>query len=91
MKKANSFKIVNEEILVSDFLSKKQDENQKVFTFCSPSGTIYKFYLPDKEMSGPAKLETAFWIYLEASNLEDMSEKQKKELFSFLDQHLKSI
>ena len=90
MTKANSFKIVNEEILVSQCLPKKEDENQKVFTFCFPSGNIYKFYLPDKEMSGPVKLETAYLIYIEAYNSEDMSEKQQKELFSFLHENLKT-
>ena len=90
MTKANSFKIENEAILVPRGVHKNQKPNQVVITFSSPSGTIYQFELPDKEIIGLKKEVTECLTFSSVCLAESLSKKQSKQLLSFLHQNLKT-
>ena len=91
MKKENSFKIENEAIKVPKGVHKNQKPNQVVITFSSPSGTIYQFELPEREMVGLKKEATISLIFSTVSLAEPLSKEQSKQLLSFLNENLKSI
>ena len=90
MTKANSFKIENEAIIVPKGVHKNQKPNQVVITFSSPSGTVYQFELPKREMVGLKKDETVSLIFSSVSLAEPLSEKLSKQLRSFLNENLKT-
>ena len=91
MKQANNFKIVKNKIKVPQGVHKNQKENQVVITFSSPSGTIYQFELPEREMVGLKKEAATCLIFSSVSLAEPLSKQQSKQLLSFLNQNLKSI
>lgn len=90
MKKENSFKIENEAIIVPKGVHKNQKPNQVVITFSSPSGTVYQFELPKREMVSLKKDETVSLIFSSVSLAEPLSEKLSKQLRSFLNENLKT-
>ena len=89
MTKANSFKIENEAILVPRGVHKNQKPNNVVITFSSPSGTVYQFEIPEREVAGLKEEATTSLIFSCVSLAEPLSKLQLKQLLSFLDQHLK--
>ena len=91
MKKANSFKIENEAIIVPRGVHKNQKPNEVLITFSSLSGIVYQFELPKREMVGLKKDQTISSIFSTVSLVEPLSKQRSKQLLSFLNENLKSI